>query len=74
MMFYIFAGTSWHSSRLPPSFLLAGGEYVKLWLCSQLAGGKSEQMGTLSGEATLLLSFLPPISIGSALKEKNLLP
>ena len=28
-------------------------------------------MGTLSGEATLLYFFLPPISLGATLKEKN---
>ena len=31
-------------------------------------------MTTLSGEATLLFSFLPPHEIGSTLKKKNWLP
>ena len=60
MMFDVFAGTSWHSSRLPPSFLLAGGEYVKLWLCSQLAGGKSEQRVHFQGKQLFYYHFCLP--------------
>ena len=41
--------------------------------CADLLFSALRLMGTLSGEAIHLFSFLPPSHLGSTLKEKNLL-